>query len=244
MSAFFKRRINAATSTWDEEVKDSKLRAMLEETLKKVNCSNPARGRWDVKGEQALLWVDASSLALVAALEVNGNIIEDVCWLRRDECSHINLAELDAVIKGLNLAIAWKMKKLTLLTDSRTVYHWTQDTLSRKARVKTKASSEMLIRRRLETLRTIVEEYNLEMDVKFVPSTENKADLLTRVPKKWLNSEREHLVCGAADTVTPEEVNNIHETCGHPGIRRTLYFCKRLYPSVQRHQVRDVVQKC
>lgn len=82
------------------------------------------------------------------------------------------------------------------------------------------------------------------MDVKFIPSTENKADLLTRVPKKWLNSEREHLVCGAADTVTPEEVNNIHETCGHPGIRRTLYFCKRLYPSVQRHQVRDVVQKC
>ena len=217
---------------------------MLEETLKKVESSDPARGRWDVEGEHALLWVDASSLALGAALEVNGDIIEDACWLRRDECSHINLAELDAVIKGLNLAIAWKMKKVTLLTDSRTVYHWIQDTLSRKARVKTKASSEMLIRRRLGTLRTIVEEYNLTLNVKFVPSTENKADTLTRVPKKRLSPDREHLVCGAADTVTPEEITTIHETSGHPGIRRTLYFCKKLFPLVQRQQVRDVVKKC
>ncbi|MPD04501.1 hypothetical protein E2C01_100194 [Portunus trituberculatus] len=74
--------------------------------------------------------------------------------------------------------------------------------------------------------------------------TKNKADTLTRVPKKWLSPDREHLVCGAADTVTPEEITTIHETSGHPGIRRTLYFCKKLFSLVQRQQVCDVVQEC
>lgn len=83
--------------------------------------------------------MNTSSLALRAALEVNGDIIEDACWLRRDECFNINLAELDDVVKGLNVPIAWKMKNITLLNDSRTVYHWIQDRLSRKANVKTKS---------------------------------------------------------------------------------------------------------
>ncbi|KAG0726852.1 hypothetical protein GWK47_035774 [Chionoecetes opilio] len=183
-ASYLKRRANAATTSWEDEVTDSKLRFMIEETLKQVKRSDPARGRWDVKGDENSLWVDASSLALGALLEVNVDVIEDACWLRRDECSHINLAELDAVIKGLNLAIAWKMSKLTIMTDSRTVYYWVKDTLSKKARVKTKASSEMLIRRRLETLRAIVEEYGLSLDIRFVSSAENKADALTRVPKR------------------------------------------------------------
>ncbi|KAG0725027.1 hypothetical protein GWK47_039405 [Chionoecetes opilio] len=175
---------------------------------------------------------------------VNGDVIEDACWLRRDECSHINLAELDAVNKGLNLAIAWKMSKLTIMTDSRTVYYWVKDTLSKKARVKTKASSEMLIRRCLETLRAIVEEYGLSLDIRFVSSAENKADALTRVPKRWLGLERDQLACGAAVAITEQDIAKIHVTSGHPGIKRTLYFCKKLYPTVQRQQVRDVIQVC
>ncbi|KAG0713329.1 hypothetical protein GWK47_016456 [Chionoecetes opilio] len=175
---------------------------MIEETLRQVKRSDPARGRWDVKGDENSLWVDASSLALGAVLEVNGDVIEDACWLRRDECSHINLAELDAVIKGLNLAIAWKISKLTIMTDSRTMYYWVKDTLSKKARVKTEASSEMLIRRRLETLRAIVEEYGLSLDIRFMSSAENKADARTRVPKRWLGPERDQLACGAAVAIT------------------------------------------
>ncbi|KAG0722885.1 hypothetical protein GWK47_043701 [Chionoecetes opilio] len=210
---------------------------MIEETLRQVKRSDPARGRWDVQGDENSLWVDASSLALGAVLEVNGDVIEDACWLRRDECSHINLAELDAVIKGLNLAIAWKMSKLTIMTDSRTVYYWVKDTLSKKARVKTKASSEMLIRRRLETLQAIVEEYGLSLDIRFVSSAENKADALTRVPKRWLGPERDQLACGAAVAITEQDIAKIHVTSGHPGIKRTLYFCKRLYPTVQRQQI-------
>ena len=139
-------------------------------------------------GDEAVIWVDASSLALGAALEVDGEIIEDGCWLRPSESAHINMAELDAVIRGINLAVSWSMQKLTLKTDSRTVYHWLTDVLSGASRLKTRAASEMLIRRRLATVKSIVNEYDLQLDVQFVPSADNRADALTRVPMKWLAS--------------------------------------------------------
>lgn len=245
-ASYLKRRVNALSSSWDEEVTDPTLRKILEETMAKVKSCDPARGRWDVDGDKATLWVDASTLALGAVLEVNGDVIEDACWLRRDECAHINLAELDAVVKGLNIAMCWKIKKLTLKTDSRTVYHWVVDTLSGRARVRTKAASEMLIRRRLETIKSIMDEYELLIDVVFVLSAENKADALTRVPKRWLGPDNEDVeVCGAGDAMmSDQDIARIHATSGHPGIRRTLYFCKRVAPAVRRRDVRSVVLGC
>lgn len=87
-------------------------------------------------------------------------------------------------------------------------------------------------------------EYNLIMAVKFVLSAENNPDTFTRVPKKLLSPEREHLVCGATDTVSPEEITTIHETSRSPDIRRTLHFRMKLSPLFQRQQVHDVVQGC
>lgn len=78
-------------------------------------------GRWSARGDKARVWVDASSIALGVAIEVNRNIVKDASWFRKDESSHINMAELIAVIKGLNLALAWKIKKVEVLTDSSTV---------------------------------------------------------------------------------------------------------------------------
>ena len=63
------------------------------------------------------------------------------------------------------MAITWNMRKLHLCTDSVTVYYWVSETLTGKARVKTKASSDMLIRRRLGTLKSLIEEYQLDLDV-------------------------------------------------------------------------------
>ena len=130
------------------------------------------------------MWVDASMLALGVALEVAGEIVEDGCWLRPNDGTHINIAELDAAIKGVNLAILWGMSHIQLMTDSRTVYHWVTDTLSGKARCNTKAASEMLIRRRLSTLKMLAEEYRLTIDVQSVTSGGNRADVLTRVPER------------------------------------------------------------
>ncbi|XP_043214663.1 uncharacterized protein LOC122378020 [Amphibalanus amphitrite] len=244
-ASFVKRRANAVTAAWDDPVEDPQVLEMMSEMVSRVRESDPARGRWDVSGDAATLWVDASSVALGAVLEVNGDVIEDASWLRKDDCGHINLAELEAVLKGLNLAVAWDMKDIRLMTDSQTVFHWLSDALSGKARIKTKAASELLIRRRLQTITSIAEEYDLRIDVHFVPSAENKADSLTRVPNRWLKrKEVGDPVCAAAGELTSAEVTRIHEIVGHPGIRRTLYFCRRKSPTVSRKMVQGVVRRC
>ena len=140
-------------------IRDEPLRAMLEDMIRKVNLDNPAKGRWDVAGNEATVWVDASSIALGVVLEVGGHVMEDASWLRPEDASHINLAELDVVIKGVNVALVWKLKTLHVRTDSLTVYHWIPDALSGKARLRTKAFSEMLIRRRVETLMALRDGY-------------------------------------------------------------------------------------
>ena len=117
---------------------------MLEDTVRRVKHNDPAKRRWDVVGDEATVWVDASSLVLGIVIEVDGHVVDDVSWLRsEDSSSHINMAELDAVMKGVNAAIAWKLKKLHVRTDSLTVYIWILYDLGGKVRLKTKASSEI-----------------------------------------------------------------------------------------------------
>ncbi|KFD59265.1 hypothetical protein M514_28556, partial [Trichuris suis] len=184
--AFIKRTVTAATSSWDEAVEDGWLKPLLNEIAARVSREDPVRGRWDVSGNQARVWVDASALAIGAALEVDGSIVEDSAWLRPNDARHINMAELDAVIKGLNLALSWKMRSIELMTDSSTVFRWISDGLSARARLKTKAANELLIRRRVGTVLSLVKEYGLELTVKLVKSANNRADALTRVPQRWL----------------------------------------------------------
>ena len=128
------------------------------------------------------MWVDTSSLVIRVALERHETVLEDACWLRpENDAQHINLAELDAVLKGINLALQWQCKVLHVKTDFVSVHHWVSDTLTGRTRVDTKAATEMLIRRRLNSLKKLVEEYELTVDVVFVPSNKNMTDRLTRV---------------------------------------------------------------
>ena len=66
------------------------------------------------------------------------------------------------------------------------VYHWILNALSGKVRLKTKASSEMLIRRCVDTIKALVDEYGLTLDIELVRSECNRADALTCVSQKWL----------------------------------------------------------
>ena len=76
-TAFMKRRANSSTSTWDEEIYDESLRAMMEDTVRRVKQNDLAKGRWDVVGEEGTVWVDASSLALGIVIQVEGHVVED-----------------------------------------------------------------------------------------------------------------------------------------------------------------------
>lgn len=51
-----------------------------------------------------------------------------------------------------------------------------------------KAVNKILIRRRLDTLMKLVNEYVLSMDVTLVKSSQNKADQLTSVPQRWIDA--------------------------------------------------------
>ena len=61
-----------------------------------------------LKRKSVLNGVDASSIAIETVLGVDGKVVKDTSWLRRkDDFSHINVAELESVLKGANLALKW-----------------------------------------------------------------------------------------------------------------------------------------
>ncbi|XP_064106974.1 uncharacterized protein LOC135215948 [Macrobrachium nipponense] len=246
--AFIKRRVNKVTEGWDDVIYDDYIKMCLQELLEKVKKDDPVRGQWNVTGDKFKIWVDASSLALGVAAEVNGSIVEDASWLWKDDSCHINMAELDAVIKGLNLALAWKIQKVELMTDSSTVHRWISDGLLGKSRLKTKAASEMLIRRRLGIVLSLIEECDLQLSITLVSSANNKADSLTRVPQRWLRDlgschQDAKLVCASVVPAISDGIKEIHHAAGHPDVR-TLYFVKKVHPGVTRRQVQAVVKCC
>ena len=250
-TAFLKRRANAVTTGWDDEVEDPPLRRMLEEIIVRAAQIDPTHGDWCVNGRDVTVWVDASSLATGVAIEYGGAIVEDASWLRPVHSDqHINLAELDAVLRGVNLALQWKARVIHLRTDSACVQRWILDTLSGKTRIRTKAASEMLIRRRLSTLHELAAEYGLTIDVVLVRSHANRADPLTRVPQRWLDAIRKETeptepVCAASiEELDPGRIRTIHRSCGHPGVKRTLYFARLVSPKVSKAAVREVVRDC
>ena len=133
------------------KTQDPMLHRMLKEIMLRSSQTDPAHDDWCANGLKVTVWVDASSLATGVAIEYDGAIIEDASCLQPVHADkHINLAELDAVLRGVNLALHSSM--IHLLMNSTCVHRWISDTLSGKARIRTKAAAEMLIRCRLSTL--------------------------------------------------------------------------------------------
>ena len=150
----------------------------------------------------------------------------------------------------MNLAIHWEARSLHLKTDSLCVYKWLTNTLTGKARVSTKAACEMLVRRRLQTFSELVKEYALVVDVALVRSNQNKADMLTRVPQRWLEAMRKEaepvlpMCAAAADSMEPSQIRQIHSLSGHPGVKRTTYFVRKIAPFTSKEAVRAAIRSC
>ena len=149
---------------------------------------------------------------------------------------NINMAELDAVLRGINFVLQWKAAT-HLFTDSACVHRWLSDSLTGKARLATKAANEMLIRRRLDTFVALIHVYNLSIDVSLVRFDGIRVDPLTRVPLRWLHNIKEIVepvkqMCVAA--ISAERMVTIYNQSGHPGIRRTLYFVRQINHAVSK----------
>ncbi|XP_067943330.1 uncharacterized protein [Watersipora subatra] len=237
--SYLKRQTNKIG--WDEEI-PVPVRAFAKEVMNRISQHDPVTGRWSVSNVlEGDVWCDASSLAVGCCLETDGSIVEDATWLRKVDGSHINVAELEAVIKGLNIALRWGIAKLKIVTDSASVYGWVRSILVDSKRPKVSGLSEMVIKRRLGIISQLVIEYHIKMTIQLVPSTSNKADVLTRVPQKWLNSPCLAVVTLADKT---KEITKLHGK-HHLGVKKTLYLAKRMCgQDVDEKVVKQVVDSC
>ncbi|XP_067930545.1 uncharacterized protein [Watersipora subatra] len=227
---------------WSETAPSS-VKSLLDEIFQKVQEQDPVRGKWDVKKtSQCTVWCDASNLALGVSLEVDGYTVVDAAWLRKeDDGAHINVAELEAAMKGINLALMWKMTNVQVITDSATVYGWINSVIEDTKRPKVTGLSELIIRRRLGIIGQLIDEYGLTLIIKLVPSGENKLDVLTRVPKKWLQI----VACSGvvlSNTDEIEDVKKVHQD-HHFGVSKTLYLAQRnLGRTIKKDIVEQVVK--
>ena len=244
---FLQRSTAKEDKGWDEVVSESIRTKVIEIFQRLKSGDDPVRGAWLVPlSGETTIWTDASNLALGVVLTSNGNVIEDAAWLRKPkDTSHINVSELDAAIRGINLALKWKFTEFTIKTDSATVYGWLRSVFHNTHNVKTRALSELLIRRRLQILREIREQERLKVSVQLVRSEHNVADALTRVPRSWVTGENTALIANAdGETSLISAVLEIHGR-HHLGVDRTWELVKaKLGPAVKRADVRKVLAQC
>ena len=234
----------AEGSSWDDYVGDRTI-AMVREMLDRVKRDDPVKGSWAVpKTSSGLIWCDASSIAMGVLVEKDNMVVEDAAWLRKKtDFNHINVAELEAVLKGVNLGLKWGLKQMDLMTDSAAVYGWVKLILTGDKRVRTKGAAEMIVKRRLGILKDLVEEFDLRVNINLVSTLKNKADVLTRVKKNWLHREDDDenddrdVCAGAMDL---RKVHDMH----HMGVERSLFQARKLDPTVTRQAVRSVVRSC
>ena len=138
----------------------------LRKILSRLDVDDPVKEIWSASSGKLNVWCDASQTAYGVALERKNQIIEDGAWLRKaDDGTHINLAELNAVIKGVNLAMKWGAGDITIFTDSAAVYSWLSSLLKKDKRIRVSGLSEMLVKRRLSIFLETLEAYKVEWSV-------------------------------------------------------------------------------
>ncbi|XP_012936576.1 uncharacterized protein LOC106011438 [Aplysia californica] len=118
--------------------------------------------------------------------------------------------------------------------------------MSEEKRVRTCSPAEILVKWRLGTLKTLIEELGITVQVRLVPSKDNKADSLTRVKKEWLaqtnkpEMSRKRAVIGAATSTVVMDLHNQH----HMGVERSWYLAKEVDPTITKEQVKSAVKNC
>lgn len=59
---FVKQRVNMISCDWNEELTDTSLKTMIQETISRVKQNNPLKQEWYATGQDRDLWVNVSSL--------------------------------------------------------------------------------------------------------------------------------------------------------------------------------------
>jgi hypothetical protein len=232
--SYLKREVNSCD--WDDSI-PANTKKKLDEVSEKVQQHDPVTGRWGVTASgSGKVWCDASSLAIGVCIDIDNQIVEDACWLRSvNDGAHINVAELEGVIKAINMAIKWKLRDVTIYSDSATVCGWVNSVLNDSKRPRVSGLAEMIVKRRLSLINDLITEYGMCLRIKLVKSGENKADELTRVPRKWLGKQ----VCVASVTGVVDLKDRLREQhdSHHLGVDRTLHLALERFGSVCRKKM-------
>ena len=115
---------------------------------RRVHKKYPVGSLWKISiGEECIVWCDASSLSVNAAIEIDDGIVEDMSCLRpKGGGSHIKISELDCVLRVLNIALKWDWHLVEIRTDSVFVYRSIESIVSCDKRIKVKRILEGLVR--------------------------------------------------------------------------------------------------
>ena len=101
----------------------------------------------------------------------DGSVVEDAAWLRAPkDKKHINVAELDAAIKGLTLAAEWGLQEVVVVTDSKTVAGWLRQIFENSSRVRVSGLHKALVLRRLHIIDDLLVVSKLSATVRWVPA--------------------------------------------------------------------------
>ncbi|XP_065654953.1 uncharacterized protein LOC136081555 [Hydra vulgaris] len=102
----------AGNIPWNEYVSED-CKEKMNELLHRLKKEDSVGGKWLVPvNGKAELYCDASSIGLGVVLLIGGVVIEDAAWLRpTSDTHHINISELDSILRGLNLANSGEIAK-------------------------------------------------------------------------------------------------------------------------------------
>lgn len=101
-----KRQASTVSKGWNDTIENALIYHVFAEKVTRAQERDLVGGNWCVSGHEVKVWMGVSLLATAVALEVNGGIVEDFCWLCPAGDKHIKLAELDAMFKGINLVLS------------------------------------------------------------------------------------------------------------------------------------------
>ena len=92
----------------------------------------------------------------------------------------------------------------------------------------------MLIRRRISVLQQLIEEYDVNAEIKLFPSEDNLADVLTRVRSRWINKltvpEHRNNWIGVA-VVGAKSISDIHKRfCSESNV---YFVCKAILTAIE-----------
>ena len=182
------------SNAWRAKVPEA-LGTMATELANMVQTNDQAKGTWKIPNtNEWVLATDASADGLGMCVisrddwKRNPNssveVIQDHAWLNKTTDLHINVLELNALIKSFKIMVLYLKKgdSLLIVNDSKVVVGWLNRLLDDR-KIHTTGLYALLVERRLSILKTLIADYRIE--VQWIASENNPADCLTRCPKNW-----------------------------------------------------------